>query len=308
MRRGSRLGGPEPDGYLLLRKRPGISSFDALNAVKKAFGTGRVGHSGTLDKFAEGLLVVLVGRSTRLVPWFTGCDKVYYGDFAFGEETDTLDPEGEVVARADAPDERQLSEALQAFRGEIMQAPPLYSSVHVNGMRAHQLARAGADIEMKTRPVTIYELELLCYDGATAKMRVHCSKGTYIRSLARDIALACGSRAHLTALLRTKVAGFLLEDAVDPYAAEDPQEALRGALRPVGRAAFDSIGVPVATLPAALLAHVAHGKPLDPSWLRDAADAPSVALLAEDGRFIATAEREDAKWKYGFVSLRPEDL
>lgn len=302
-----RARGGDADGYLLLRKRPGYSSFDALNLVKKAFGTGRVGHSGTLDKFAEGLLVVLVGRSTRLVPWFTGCDKIYDGLVRFGSETDTLDPEGAVIAEAPPPSAGALAAALNSFRGDILQAPPLYSSVHVNGVRAHRLARAGAGIEMKRRPVTIHSLELLSYDGAEARIRVHCSKGTYIRSLARDIAVACGSRAHLGALLRTKVAGFLLDDAVDPEEGADGAPALRDALRPVDAAAFAAIGLPTLTISDAAAAQAAHGKPVDPTWVAGCRVGDAAALMTEEGRFAALVVREGDRWKYGYVSLRPEE-
>lgn len=297
------------DGYLLLRKRPGISSFSALSQVKKAFGTGRVGHSGTLDSFAEGLLVVLVGRSTRLVPWFTGCDKRYIGLIQFGSETDTLDPEGAVIAEAPAPTREELERALASFRGDIMQAPPLYSSVHVDGKRAHELARAGIDVEMKKRPVTIRSLELLSYENDQARIDVRCTKGTYIRSLARDIALEAGSRAHLRELLRLEVAGFKVEEAADPAASDDPVLALRAALRPIDAAAFTAIGVPMATIPDRAVPSIAHGKPLDPSlFAPSVAAAPSVALISESGRFLAVAVRQEGKYAYGYVSVRPEDL
>ena len=243
MRRRERPDGAEPNGYLLLRKRPGISSFDALNLIKRSLDTGKLGHTGTLDKFAEGLLVVLVGRSTRLVPWFTGCDKIYEGTITFGAETDTLDPEGAVIAEAPAPSEEVLRSALAGFRGDIMQAPPLYSSVHVDGKRAHEIARSGETVEMKVRPVTIHSIELMSFEEQRAKVRVHCSKGTYIRSLARDIALACGSRAHLSELRRTKVATFELSDALDPLEAADPEKAIKEALRPIDENAFAAIGM-----------------------------------------------------------------
>ena len=297
------------DGYLLLRKRPGISSFAALSQVKKAFGTGRVGHSGTLDSFAEGLLVVLVGRSTRLVPWFTGCDKRYIGLIQFGSQTDTLDPEGAVVAEALAPSRAALEQALSAFHGAIMQAPPLYSSVPVDGKRAHELARAGVEVEMKSRPVTIKALELLSYEDDRAKIDVRCTKGTYIRSLARDIALAAGSRAHLRELLRLEVAGFKVEDAADPAASDDPLGALRAALRPVDAAAFSAIGVPVVAVPDSAVPSIAHGKPLDPSLVaRGIGSAPAAALVTENGKFLAVAVRESERFAYGYVSVRPEDL
>ena len=308
MKRRARSDGAEPNGYLLLRKRPGISSFDALGLVKRSLDTGRVGHSGTLDKFAEGLLVVLVGRSTRLVPWFTGCDKIYEGRISFGAETDTLDPEGAVVAEAPAPSSEALLAALPAFRGSIKQAPPLYSSVHVNGMRAHEIARSGESVDMKERPVVIHLLELVSYNGGFADIRVHCSKGTYIRSLARDIALACGSRAHLAALKRTNVAGFSLADAVDPYDQADPSQAVLGALRPMDELAAAAINLPSVRVSRDVALDVTHGKPLDPSKIGSSAAGPSAALFTEDGRLLAVVARGDAKLSYGYVALRPEDL
>lgn len=308
MRRRAHLGSAEPDGYLLLRKPAGISSFDALNQVKRALDTGRVGHSGTLDKFAEGLLVVLVGRSTRLVPWFTGCDKIYEGAISFGSETDTLDPEGKTVAEAPCPDEETLRHALPRFEGDILQAPPLYSSVHVNGVRAHEIARSGEIVEMKARPVTIHSLRLLSYDGRTAKILVSCSKGTYIRSLARDIALACHSRAHLTALLRTRVAGFQLSDATDPLSCEDPEAAIRSALRPIDERTFANIGIPVATITNSIALQATHGKPINPDWLGSYASESTVALMLEGGRFVAIVINENGLFRYGYVALRPENL
>lgn len=308
MKRRTRPDGAEPEGYLLLRKRPGIGSFDALGSVKRALGTGRVGHSGTLDKFAEGLLVVLVGRATRLVPWFTGCAKEYRGRIAFGTETDTLDPEGTVVAEAPSPSEEDLRAALERFRGDILQAPPLFSSVHVNGKRAHEIARAGGTVEMAERPVTIYSLELLSYDGAFADVIVRCSKGTYIRSLARDIAAACRSRAHLAELKRTSVAGFALDEAVDPPAFSDPDQALRDALRPIDARAFSAIGVPTAVVEEGKALFVAHGKPFDPSWAGERALDADTALFLDDGRFLAVVARAEGRFRYGFVALRPEEL
>jgi tRNA pseudouridine55 synthase len=203
-----------PSGLILLHKQPGITSFDALRGIKRALGTGKAGHTGTLDKFAEGLLLVLTGRALKLSKWFTHCDKQYEGTICFGAETDTLDPEGVVIANAPLPSREAVESALAQFRGSIEQAPPAYSAIHIDGERASALARRGEAPEMRKRPVTIYRLELRSWEPPFAKIFVHCSSGTYIRSLARDIALAVGSRAHLTALVRTQVAGFKLEDAI----------------------------------------------------------------------------------------------
>ena len=201
-------------GCLLFYKKPGTSSFDSLRPIKKALQTPKVCHTGTLDSFAEGLLVVLTGRAVKLSSYFTGCDKQYRALLRFGEETDTLDPLGTTVATAPVPGQAAIEAALPAFTGTIQQAPPSYSAIHINGKRAHELARAGVEVEMKKRPVTIHKLVLTAWNPPHAELDVHCSSGTYIRSLARDIALVVGSRAHLRSLVRVKVGNFHINDAL----------------------------------------------------------------------------------------------
>jgi tRNA pseudouridine55 synthase len=206
--------GVKMDGYILLNKSSGVTSFQALNPVKRILGTGKVGHTGTLDRFANGLLVVLTGKALKQQEAFTHLDKTYTADLFFGKETATLDPEGDVIAEAAVPEESTIIEAFEAFRGEIMQTPPAYSAIHINGHRASDLMRKGKPPEMKARPVTIYALELRSYQKPIAKITVHCSSGTYIRALARDIGLACHSRAYVAALTRTTIGEYRLEDAV----------------------------------------------------------------------------------------------
>jgi tRNA pseudouridine55 synthase len=166
-----------------------------------------------LDKFAEGLLVLLMGKALKLSQYLTHLDKRYEAAILFGAETDTLDPEGAVIAEAPPPARALLEAALPAFQGEIMQEPPAYSAIHINGKRAHELARQGETVVMKKRPVTISSIILHSYEPPLAHIEVACSSGTYIRSLARDIALAAGSRAHVAALRRTRVGHFRVEDA-----------------------------------------------------------------------------------------------
>lgn len=207
-------------GLALIRKPVGITSFQALAPIKRAVGLGKVGHAGTLDRFASGLLVVLIGSYSRLAPYIQAGKKRYRGLIAFGAETATLDPEGEVVAEAPAPERAVLDAALANFRGRIMQRPPAYSAVHVGGKRAYELALKGEALELKERPIEIYSLDLLSYEGGSALVELRCSSGTYVRSLARDIALACGSRAHLASLERLSIGPFLVGEAVDPEAFE----------------------------------------------------------------------------------------
>jgi tRNA pseudouridine55 synthase len=203
-------------GLALLRKPEGRTSFQALSPVKRALGSGKVGHAGTLDRFASGLLIALAGSYSRLASYVVSGQKHYRGLASFGTETDTLDPEGKVVATAPLPSREDLELAMGCFRGRIMQRPPEYSAVHVGGKRAYKLALEGKAPELAPRPVEIYSLELLSYEEGKAALEVRCSSGTYIRSLARDLALACGSRAHLRALERLAIGPFRVEDAVGP--------------------------------------------------------------------------------------------
>ena len=206
-------------GILPYAKKSGLTSFSSLGCIKKALHTKKVGHTGTLDSFAEGLLVVLTGSLTRLVPFFTLFDKTYEAVISFGEETDTLDPSGSVIRNAPLPDSADFEKSLSAFCGTIMQSPPAYSAIHVNGKRASELAREGRLESLPERPVTVFKNEILEMRLTPenklryARVLFHVSKGTYIRSLARDIALNCNSAAHLIGLKRTKVGCFSLEDA-----------------------------------------------------------------------------------------------
>ena len=227
---------------MLINKKSGLSSFDSLGKIKKAFATGKVGHTGTLDKFATGLLLVLVGRAVKLNFLFENCTKEYLGTIRFGEETDTLDPEGAVIAAGPVPSREEVESVLGAFRGEILQAPPEYSALHINGRRAHELAREGKIPEMKKRPAHIHELEITSWNPPLAEIRVKVSAGTYIRSLARDIALACNSRAHLSALERTAVGPFRLEDEL-MVASGDSLEELKNALHPINHELFEALSV-----------------------------------------------------------------
>ncbi len=201
-------------GILLLAKKSGKTSFSSLSSVKHALGTGKVGHTGTLDSFADGLLVVLTGKLTHLVPHITGFSKTYLALIEFGSETDTLDPTGTVIKKGPVPSEQEVRLALEKFKGTIDQVPPLYSALHVNGKRASDLAREGKSMEIPSRKITINSISLLDFYENYALVEVHCSKGTYIRSLARDIAAECGTCAHLLALRRTTVGPFALKNAV----------------------------------------------------------------------------------------------
>ena len=199
---------------LLLKKPVGVTSFASLKPVKR-YVDRKTGHAGTLDRFAEGLMIVLTGSFTKLNVLCSGLDKKYVANIAFGRETSTLDPEGVCIAEAPIPTIETITSVIkEQFLGEIDQTPPAYSAIHVQGKRAYQLARAGKEVEIPSRTITIHNLEIQAWDPPVLTVEVHCSKGTYIRSLARDIAIACDSRAHLIALKRIAIGPFTLDEAI----------------------------------------------------------------------------------------------
>jgi tRNA pseudouridine55 synthase len=202
------------DGIVVADKPVGVTSQTLVSDVSRATGCGKAGHSGTLDKFASGVLLVLSGRYTRLARFFMSSGKRYRALVAFGERTDTLDPYGEIVERGPLPDEDALRSAIPSFEGEILQVPPEYSAVHVNGKRAYALALKGEDISLKPRPVRIDSIRLISFADGKADIEVACGPGTYIRALARDIAIACGTCAHLVGLRRTYAGGFDVAEAI----------------------------------------------------------------------------------------------
>jgi tRNA pseudouridine55 synthase len=320
-------GGSEKNGLLLLRKRGGITSFEALYPVKRALGGGKAGHTGTLDKFAEGLLPVLTGRAVKLTPWFSGCDKTYEGLIRFGVETDTLDPEGLPVAEAPPPGREALEEAIPAFRGRLLQTPPAYSAIHVDGQRASRLARSGVEPVLPQRPVSIYDLDLLSYEPPLARIRVRCSKGTYIRSLARDIARAVLSRGHLAALCRTGVGGFDLSRSFEVRDESSPA-CLLDAIRPIDTSVFEALGLPYLFINDGDLPCMIRGKKpetfIDETKLRFPPEKPETrksdapfpgapngggedfaAGVFFSGGFAGVLEKKAGKWGYGYVYARP---
>lgn len=206
------------DSIVLLSKKPGITSFSSLRNVKKALGTNKVGHTGTLDSFAEGLLVVCTGHYTKLCGQITAFDKTYEAVIHFGKETDTCEYTGNLIKEAEMPSEEDLRKAVQEWTGDIMQKPPLFSALHVDGKRASDLVREGKIFELPARPVKIFSstIKELKYSGDRieyARIEFSVSKGTYIRSLARDIAESAKSAAYLTGLFRKTVGNFRIEDA-----------------------------------------------------------------------------------------------
>lgn len=203
-------------GFLNVCKAPGFTSHDVVAVVRRTLGTRRVGHAGTLDPAAEGVLPICVGRATRLVDRLADADKGYYGEIVLGVRTATDDAEGEVIGTADVPalDEAALDAVLAPFRGPIQQTPPQFSAIKVAGRRAYDLARRGDEVRLRARPVTVHDLTLHWWRPPRLAVTIACSKGTYIRSIARDLGEALGCGAHLARLVRLWVGPFALDDAL----------------------------------------------------------------------------------------------
>ena len=217
---------------IITKKESGVTSFQSLSPIKKIYKGSKVGHCGTLDKFASGLMIVLTGEAAKLNPVFSGFDKSYRARIMLGCETNTLDPEGEVVRRCDhIPSIDEIEKILPSFMGEIEQVPPVYSAIHVGGKRAYELARSDREVEMKARRVRIHSLSVLSFEAPYLVIDCRVSKGTYIRSIARDIAAAAGSAGHLTALERYSIGPFGYGDITGiPSPAEETEERLKAVI------------------------------------------------------------------------------
>lgn len=203
------------DGILLLNKEIGWSSFNAINKAKRLINASKVGHSGTLDPFADGLLVVTVNKATKVNQFIEAQDKEYIATLKLGVKTSTLDVEGEVIATKEVPslNEEIIINALNKFKGKIKQVPPMYSAIKVNGQRLYDLARQGIEVERKEREVEIFDIKLVSFNNEEITFSVSCSKGTYIRTLAESISEELNTYGHLIRLTRTRVGNFHLKDA-----------------------------------------------------------------------------------------------
>ncbi|WP_420454415.1 tRNA pseudouridine(55) synthase TruB [Rubrivirga sp.] len=209
---------PIKPGALLVDKPGGITSFGVVKKVRWALGVKKVGHAGTLDPMATGLLIVLVGRdATRQQDRFMGLPKVYTGTVRLGQTTTTYDAEGDVETEADASGvtDAAVEAALGAFRGEIEQRPPVFSAIKKGGERLYKKARRGEAVEIEPRPTTVYSFEVTGRRGDDVDVRVECSKGTYVRSLAHDLGQALGVGGHLVALRREAIGPFEVSEAFE---------------------------------------------------------------------------------------------
>jgi tRNA pseudouridine55 synthase len=204
------------DGVLLVDKPGGPTSHDIVDAIRRRFRLPKVGHGGTLDPQATGLLVLLLGRATKLADQFTGSDKTYQGTLVLGIATDSYDADGRIMREADCSSvtREQLEERMRAMVGDLMQVPPMVSAVKIDGVPLYKLARRGETVERKPRLVHIYELTLKSFEPPAATFAIRCTKGTYVRSICADIGDALGCGAHLGSLRRTQCGAFSVSDAM----------------------------------------------------------------------------------------------
>ncbi len=270
-------------GLLNVNKPPGPTSHDVVARVRRLLPRRtKVGHTGTLDPFAGGVLVLAIGPATRLASCVADQPKQYRAEVTFAVTSTTDDPEGELTpTAARPPDEGELAGVLGEFVGRVDQVPPAHSAVHVDGRRAYELARDGKAIDLPARPVRIDAIELIGFADGRATLRVDCGKGTYIRSLARDLGRRLGCGAYCSALTRTRVGPFTLNNAVDPDALT--ADAFPGILLPAQLAVGDW---PTVTLDPAAEAAIRAGQTIGAG---DAHHPPRtrIAALTPTGRLIA---------------------
>jgi tRNA pseudouridine55 synthase len=276
---------PSTEGLLLIDKPAGMTSHDVVAIARRALGEPRIGHTGTLDPFATGLLVLLVGRVTRLLPYLDAEPKVYDARIRFGAETDTDDASGRVVREAPLPIREDVDRGIAALTGTLDQHPPAYSAKQVGGRRAYDAARRGTPVQLPPSRVTVHSWAVRARTTDTLDAVITCSGGTYVRALARDLGRQAGSAAHLAGLRRTASGPFQVRDAQGLDALRDGRFALLPALRALSSLAveeLDADGAERATRGNLVNATVAGER---------------AALLGPNGDLIAVAERSGASWQ-----------
>lgn len=318
-RRRRRAGEPDRDAVLLVDKDVGPTSHDVVQAVRRASGQSRVGHTGTLDPAATGVLVVCLGRATKLVRFLQAGTKTYAATMVLGVETASQDAEGEVLARTAAGhiDERRFCEALTRFQGEIDQVPPMVSALKVDGQRLHELARRGESVDREARRVTIHDLVLDAFDATrdpehpTASFLVTCSAGTYIRTLAHDVGEALGVGGSLTALRRVANGPFTVDESHDIGAIRAAAEG--GALDELCLDPLAAIQRAVPTVDVEdpdLVRRLTQGAKLPEEALasaRPAGDHRAVAVRSGE-RLVGVYAGPGPEVRAELVWLRPEEL
>jgi len=289
-RRRTRRDRPGPAGFLVVDKPAGCTSHDVVDAARGWLGIRRIGHLGTLDPQATGVLPLAVRGATKLATFFQESGKAYEGTVRLGVSTDTLDGEGEVVSRYDGPlpDEAAVRAAMQPFVGEIEQIPPMYSAVKRDGVPLHRLARQGEEVPREPKKVVIRRLELLGFEPPDVRIAVECGPGTYVRTLAHDLGQALGCGAYLAALRRTRSDPFDASQALDFATCEAAakEHRLEALLVPPEEA----LGLPVERLARRAVDALAHGEHIAAGKLERSAPGTRVSAVDEEGVFVAVLE------------------
>ena len=276
---------PSTEGLLLVDKPAGMTSHDVVAIARRALGERRIGHAGTLDPFATGLLVLLVGRTTRLLPYLDGEPKVYEARVQFGAETDTDDATGRTVREASVPIRADVDRAIAALTGAIDQEPPAYSAKQVGGRRAYDAARRGTPVRLPPSRVTVHSWEIKRRANDALETVITCSGGTYVRALARDLGRRAGSAAHLAALRRTRSGPFHVSDACGLDALRDGRCTPLPPLRALTALAVEQLDTAGAE-------RVARGNLIDATVAGDRA-----ALVGPNGELVAVAIRSGDSWQ-----------
>ncbi|NOJ77377.1 tRNA pseudouridine(55) synthase TruB [Myxococcus xanthus] len=283
------------DGVLVIDKPTGPTSFDVVRQVRSLLRLKKVGHTGTLDPLATGVLPLCLGEATKVAGFITEGDKAYDATVRLGSETDTLDAEGQVTAQAPVPalTPALIEAALARFRGTFDQVPPMYSAVKVGGKRLYELARAGEEVERAARQVTVYELVLRDFSAERLQLSVRCSKGFFVRTLAQDVGRALGCGAHLEALRRTASGPFTLAQALP--LADVPELLKEGALASrLMTMSHALVELPEVRVGAADAKRVSHGVPVEVP----AGKVGRVRVMGPDDALLAVAEVAGGRLRY----------
>jgi len=278
------------NGVIVIDKPGGITSHDVVSRVRRLLGERSVGHLGTLDPMATGVLPLVLGRMTRLAQFYTGSNKAYEGEIRFGFATSTYDAESEPIAADNARDPasltlEELREAAGKFRGKILQTPPPFSAKKIQGVPAYKLARKKQDVLLQAVEVEVPEFDILSYEGDRATFRAKVSSGTYVRSIAHDLGQALGTGAHLTALRRTQVAEFALEDA---HTLEQLEAAMAHPTELLVHPRRILLSMPGVTASAEAIALLRNGRAVN---LPEMSDAPLVKVFADQSLLLAVCQR-----------------
>ncbi|MDO5306288.1 MAG: tRNA pseudouridine(55) synthase TruB [bacterium] len=271
-------------GFININKPKGITSHDVVAILRRILKIKQIGHTGTLDPFAEGVLPICIGKATRLIE-FLEDEKAYIGTVQFGKSTDTYDVDGKIINTSEKQITfEDLENALKDFRGEIEQTPPIYSAIKINGKKLYEYAREGKDVEIKPRKVYIQKLEILSFDEIKqqAELYIECSKGTYIRSIANDLGLALQTYGYLTKLVRVKAGKFTLRESIELNKLNSKEKCLAHLISPI-----EKLNYPKYELTKAEFDKVSHGNPIQIE------SQNGITILIYENKIVAVANIDE---------------